>query len=155
MNVTELKQQLDEALEKGLHPETTVVIDLQGEAFKDNPSVRWYVLLEDQAEHPLDGQEGADLWFTLTPREEDGETVHADPRFTPGHEVRADPTLYAEFQEDYDAVVAQRITYTDWLQERYDGLAGALRDDPPRAREELATDYRALAAYLTELERMS
>lgn len=63
-----------------------------------------------------------------------------------------DPILFQEFKEDYDAQV-NRLSYAEYLQERYEGLAGALRDDPPRDRNELATDYRALAALLTELER--
>jgi hypothetical protein len=74
--------------------------------------------------------------------------------YTDANSPEPNPILHAEYMEDYDAVNVQSLTYAQWLQERYEGLAGALRDDPPRDREELATDYRALAALLTELERI-
>lgn len=147
MNVTELKSQLDQALSRGLHPDTEVVLAI--------PETGWYVLLEDEVEHPVDGREGADMWFTLSPRWEGDSYVDADSRFTPCHEAVPDPVLYAEYgqakAEDPEGTPGY---YTDWLRERYEGLAGALRDDPPRSRSELAGDYRGLSALLGELERM-
>ena len=70
--------------------------------------------------------------------------------------MEPDPILFQEFKEDYDAQV-NRLSYLQYLQECYEGLAGALRDDPPRdsERSELASIYTALAAHLKEIERMS
>jgi len=156
MNITELEQQLREAREKSLHPQTEVAISHDG----------WYFLTADTVAHPLDGQDGCELWFTLSfatnPGVHDNVSdnyIPADARFTPTHYPVPvqDPALYEEYCEDVDYranVPAAFHSYTNWLRERYEGLAGALRDDPPRDREELATDYRALAALLSELERI-
>lgn len=151
MNVTELKAVLDGALEAGLHPTTEVVVATDG----------WYTVLES-VEHPVeDGRWGTDrqlMWVTLYQGQD------ADSRFTPGHEWRPDPTLFSDYESDqseftdpesglYDPEY-ERQSYTEWLQDRYEGLAGALRDDPPKNRGELADDYRVLSTLLRELERM-
>lgn len=159
MNVTQLKAQLDQALEAGLHPQTEVVLDLQ-----DIPGIGWYICLNDEAEHPLDGKERVDLWFTLSPALKEGvhddipdNLLHADPRFTPAHYAVPDPVLFAQYEADRAMYGDATGSYDQWLLERYEGLAGALRDDPPRPgnHSELAGIYSALAAYLHELERMS
>lgn len=125
MNVTQLKEALDDALSRGLHPETSVVIARDG----------WYVLLSDEVEHPVDGKgrpsprswtghpEGfggsVDLWFTLSPQlhPQFGYEVEADARLTPGHFAEPDPKLYAEWQRHLTKV-DKPIEYVAWLRER-------------------------------------
>lgn len=71
MTVAELLDELNNAIGRGLSPDTTVVL------FDDASG--WYRILDevdDPSAHP-EG-EGSDMWFTLFPGEE------ADPRFTPG-----------------------------------------------------------------------
>lgn len=156
MNVSELKEQLDQALNQGLLPTTEVVISLEG----------WYTLIDIQVEHPLNSE--MDMWFTLSPAfHEDGTHQQADARFTPGHEELPNPTFFAEYEADqaeftdpesglYDPDY-QRPHYFEWLEERFEGLAGALRDDPPKPgnNAELADIYHGLATLLKEIERMS
>ena len=159
MNITELKAAVDGALEAGLHPGTEVVFAHDG----------WYHTFED-VEHPLDGRQdehGCGLWFTMNPRVvvDDGREVYdaCDARLTPGHEVQPDPVLFAEYTGDVEESRDPESVlygtpvgyYPEWLQDRYEGLAGALRDDPPRDNAELADVYHSLAMYLQELERMS
>ena len=143
MNITELKGAVDQALEAGLHPDTSVVIARDG----------WYYHLCPEVEHPLNSE--CDMWFTLSARpESEGseEWLAADARFSPGHVPVPDPVLHAEFEEDCAARVFFGH-YHEWLRERYEGLAGAFRDDPPRDRAGLADTYRGLAALLAELEK--
>ena len=126
----------------------------------------WYYHLDPKVEHPLNSE--CDMWFTLSgmPKEEGSEEwMSADARFSPGHEELPDPTLFAEYTSDVEEFTDpesglydpdyKRPHYWEWLEDRYEGLAGALRDDPPKDRSELADTYHGLAAYLRELERMS
>ena len=73
MNIMELKRLVDQALDRGIDPNTTVVI-----AHREEPG-DWAILREvgDPAE-PGNSYE-SHIWFTLYPGEE------ADGRFTPGH----------------------------------------------------------------------
>lgn len=69
MTLQELLDQINASLEKGLPPDTTVVIA--------TVSSGWYDIL-DGVRSPVSPEDGCDLWFTLFPGEE------ADARFTPG-----------------------------------------------------------------------
>lgn len=77
MTVTELRDAINAALAAGLHPDTSVVVAMDG----------WYETITD-VEHPKDGSEGVDLWFTLN------RGGDADPRFTPGHADVCTGTTY-------------------------------------------------------------
>lgn len=162
MNVSQLEASLREAREKGLHPDTEVVIDMQDVTELS----RWYCLLDPEVSHPVDGKEDADLWFTMSPvLNEGGEMDTADARFTPGHSTIEDPILHGEYlsereeSHDPDSILFDSgfpESYVEWLQDRYEGCVGALRDDPPKAgnRSGLADTYHALSIYLRELERI-
>lgn len=67
MTVAELQTALQAAVDRGLPPDTTVVVD------RDD----WYYVLSE-TQDPSDGRDGCELWFTLFPGEE------ADSRTTPG-----------------------------------------------------------------------
>lgn len=67
MTVAELQAALQAAVDRGLPPETTVVVDREG----------WYWVL-DEVQDPSDENEGCELWFTLFSHQE------ADSRLTPG-----------------------------------------------------------------------
>lgn len=71
MNISQLKQAIDEAFARGIDPECTVVLDAQ--ALKD--AWDWPLLAKIQDPSVNDEY----LWFTLVPGEE------ADSRFSPGH----------------------------------------------------------------------
>jgi hypothetical protein len=75
MNIMELKQAVDLAIERGIDPECTVVISV----FDINDAGDWAILksIDDPAD-PDNNMEGP-IWFTLYPGEE------ADGRFTPAH----------------------------------------------------------------------
>ena len=71
MNISQLKQLVDEAIERGIDPTCTVVIDVA--SIKDASD--WAIL-----KGVNDPSQNADyIWFSLVPGEE------ADGRFTPGH----------------------------------------------------------------------
>lgn len=70
MTASHLKTLLDAALERGLHPETAVVVATDG----------WYLELHADVCDPTDPGEGEGYaWFTLNPAGE------ADTRATPYH----------------------------------------------------------------------
>jgi hypothetical protein len=71
MNISQLMEVLDEALERGIDPECEVVLDVQ--AMKN--CYDWAIL--SKVHDPSADSDW--LWFTLVPGEE------ADSRFTPGH----------------------------------------------------------------------
>lgn len=75
MNIKQLKEAIDLALERGIDPNCTVVLDAS-----DNPHAWEWAILESVTDptEPRDDLEGF-IWFTLTPGKE------ADGRFTPGH----------------------------------------------------------------------
>jgi hypothetical protein len=68
VNVRQLQEALQAALDRGLSPDTTVVIE-DGEG--------WYNVL-DWVDDPTTEEHGSDMWFTLFHHEP------ADSRFTPG-----------------------------------------------------------------------
>lgn len=108
MNVTELKEALEEALQRGLHPETEVV--LTGQVTDGT-----YTILE-VIEHPLDDSGNADCWFTLT-----GNGREADSRFTPVHYPEPDPELYKSYQTHIEEIESDAdFTYTEFLQDMID-----------------------------------
>lgn len=79
MNITELKAAVDLAVERGIHPETTVVVALEG----------WYALLDADVCDPTVNDEGGYIWFTLNPAAptQVGDRYEwADARFTPDHQ---------------------------------------------------------------------
>ena len=71
MNIAELKKMVDAALERGLDPRTTVVMD--------GGSGEWLKL--DKVDDPTQRGDGSLLWFTLFPGD------YADSRMDYGHEV--------------------------------------------------------------------
>ena len=73
MNVAELKAAIDTALERGLDPETTVVIDMM--ALTNPTDAVWPIL---GAVHDPTIAEDGYIWFTLTPSE-----TEADFHFHP------------------------------------------------------------------------
>lgn len=70
MTVAELQAELQAAIDRGLPPETTVVL---------GSDIGWFVILE-KTEDPTNSE--CDMWFTLIPGE--GDEWEADSRFTPG-----------------------------------------------------------------------
>jgi hypothetical protein len=77
MNIMDLKQVIDQALERGIRPDTEVVI---GGAEVDGP-FDWACLSKvyDPTAPENDDDGNGYIWFTLELGEE------ADPRFTPCH----------------------------------------------------------------------
>jgi hypothetical protein len=71
VTVAELQAALQAALDRGLDPETTVVISTEG----------WYQIAVEVSD-PSQDDDRADMWFTIYPGE--GEEFAADSRFTPG-----------------------------------------------------------------------
>lgn len=94
MNVRQLQEALQAALDRGLSPDTTVVIDYEG----------WYRILEGVAD-PSDGTEGPDMWFTLFHSQD------ADCRFTTGGVVN--PVVGSRVE------VVDRPDWADCLVERF------------------------------------
>lgn len=76
MNITQLKQIIDAALERGIDPETAVVIDVQSVT---NGDVYDWAILETVIDPTEHGDRDGYTWLTLRVGEE------ADPQFTPGH----------------------------------------------------------------------
>jgi hypothetical protein len=76
MNVAELKHIIDTALEKGLDPLTTVVIDMM--ALTNPTDAVWPIVT---AAHDPNTDEDGYLWFTLTPSNNE-----ADIFLTRGHQ---------------------------------------------------------------------
>jgi hypothetical protein len=75
MNITELRDAVNLAFERGIDPLTSVVIDLQ-----DRPEHDWFFHLDADVHDPAaPDNEDAYIWFTLTP------TTAADCRFSPAH----------------------------------------------------------------------
>jgi hypothetical protein len=67
VTVKELQAALQAAVDRGLDPETTVVLATDG----------WYQIATEVAD-PSQDSDQADMWFTIYPGDE------ADSRFTPG-----------------------------------------------------------------------
>jgi hypothetical protein len=74
MTITELKKLVDAAIERGIDPDCTVVIDVSN--VRDNDVWEWPFL--DKVNDPT--VDDSYLWFTLVPSAD-----QADPRFSPGH----------------------------------------------------------------------
>lgn len=143
MNITELKKLVDEALEQGLHPETTVVIGHDG----------WYTHV-DLIEHPKDGRSQIDLWFTITPSNQE-----ADARFTPGHFEVPDPALHAEYlnlQENgiLDDPKDGGPSYHEWLRQELADTHGMIADTSSRDTRGRLAGYERVVTLEAEIERL-
>ena len=68
MTVAELQAALQAAVERGLDPDTTVVVATEG----------WFSIVDYTVDPSVLDSDQADMWFTLFPGDD------ADARFTPG-----------------------------------------------------------------------
>jgi hypothetical protein len=73
MTIAELKALIDAAIERGINPTTTVVIDI---APMENPADAVWPILGEVHDPSTDTDY---IWFTLTPS-----NIEADTRFTEG-----------------------------------------------------------------------
>jgi hypothetical protein len=103
VNVRQLQEALQAALDRGLSPDTTVVIDQDG----------WYNILE-AVDDPSTGN-GPDMWFTLFHHQP------ADSRFTPGGVVH--PVIGSAVE------VEGQPRWTKCVVERFSGTAALVKHE--------------------------
>jgi hypothetical protein len=82
MTITELKKLIDAAIERGINPDCTVVIDVS--EVREDDVWEWPIL--GKVNDPTSDE--SYLWFTLVPS-----AVEADARFSPGHVNEDDVVL--------------------------------------------------------------